>query len=91
VGAKFTSPFGQKGVLGILIAQEDMPFTMDGRQPDYLLHPAAFARMTIGQIHASNLCKILCSETVFPHGTTQQGQQEDHSWCMTHYDNLVKW
>jgi DNA-directed RNA polymerase II subunit RPB2 len=69
-GDKHSSRHGQKGVIGRIFKEEDMPFTKEGLRPDIIMNSHAFpSRMTIAHIVECVYAKLCTMQGTIGDGT----------------------
>tara|TARA_B110000285_G_scaffold57608_1_gene65826 strand:- start:164 stop:3862 length:3699 start_codon:yes stop_codon:yes gene_type:complete len=92
VGDKYASRPGQKGMCGLVLEQEEMPFTKDGIVPDIIINPHAIpSRMTINQLLESVLGKCSALGGFLGDATAFQNNDiQDYAKLMEKY-NYEEW
>jgi len=78
IGDKFSTPHGQKGVVGLIANSEDIPFTARGIKPDLMFNPHGIpSRMTVGYLIELLAGKVASTTGKIIDSTAFSGQSVD--------------
>jgi DNA-directed RNA polymerase III subunit RPC2 len=86
LGDKFSSRHGQKGVCGIIVPQEDLPFSDRGLYPDMIMNPHGFpSRMTVAKMIEllASKASVLCGERMYGTAFGEDPDGNDHSGAVS--------